>query len=106
LLSENRPVQLEELHSFWAKVLGIHGPQWMIVMALQRLDQGEGASVQAIAGMLQVNPTFVISQSQFLESKGLVGRTASGEDAAAVMLSLTEEARRHLAELASLQQNS
>jgi DNA-binding MarR family transcriptional regulator len=99
-------VQLEELRSSWAKVLGIHGPQWMIVMALQRLDQGEGASVQAVADMLQTNPTFVTSQSRFLEDKGLIRRKASGEDAGAVMLSLTEEAHRHLAELASLQQKS
>ena len=99
-------MQLEELHSFWAKVLGIHGPQWMIVMALQRLDQGDGASGLAVADMLQMNPTFVTSQSQFLESKGLVRRTASGDDAGTMMLSLTEEARRHLAELASQQPKS
>ena len=99
-------MQLEELRSFWTKVLGIHGPQWMIMMALQRLDQGEGASAQAIADMLQVNQTFVTSQSRFLEDKGLVRRKAAGGDAGAMMLSLTEEARRHLAELASLQQRS
>jgi DNA-binding MarR family transcriptional regulator len=96
-------VQLEQLRSFWAKVLGVPGPQWMIVMALQRLDRGEGAGVEAIADLLQVNPTFVTSQSGFLENKGLIQR-AKGENGAATTLSLTDDARRHLAELALLQQ--
>jgi MarR family transcriptional regulator, organic hydroperoxide resistance regulator len=77
----------------------------MIVMALQRLDRGEGASMQAIADMLQMNSIFVTSQSRFLGDKGLIRRNAAGEDPEAIMLSLTSEARRHLAELASLQQN-
>lgn len=98
-------MQLEELRSFWAKVLGVHGPQWMIVMALYRLDQGEG-DVQAIADLLQMSPTFVTSHANFLEDKGLVRRTVAGEDGAAMMLSLTVKARQHLAELASLQQKS
>ena len=99
-------MQLEDLQNFWAKVLGIHGPQWMIVMALQRLDRGEGTSALAVADMLQMNPTFVTSQSQFLESKGLVRRTAFGDEAGTMMLSLTEQAHEHLAELASQQSKS
>jgi MarR family transcriptional regulator, organic hydroperoxide resistance regulator len=95
-------VQLEELRSFWTKAVGIHGPQWMIVMALQRLDLGEGARVKAIADMLQVNPTFVTSHTRFLENKGLVRAAAAGEDSTTMTLSLTDQARRHLAELASL----
>jgi len=77
-------MRLEEVRNFWTKVLGIHGPQWMSVMALQRLDQeeldqgeldqGEGATVQAIADLLQVNLT---PQSSLLENKGFIRRKAS-----------------------------
>ena len=95
-------MRLEEVRDFWTKVLGIHGSQWMIVMALQALDQGEGASVQAIADLLQVNPSFVASHFRLLESKGLVRSKAARENSAAMTLSLTDEAQRHLAELASL----
>ncbi|HLG85019.1 MAG TPA: hypothetical protein VKY22_28780 [Bradyrhizobium sp.] len=73
-------------------------------MALQRLDQGAGAHVQAIADMLDTNPTFVTTHARFQESKGLIRETLAGEDATAIVLSLTEQARRHLAELASLQE--
>ena len=96
-------MQLEQLRSFWAKVLGASGPQWMIVMALQRLDQGQGATVEAVEELLQANPGFVTSQAGLLESKGLIQKTAAGDDGAAIMLSLTDRARRLLAEPASLQ---
>jgi MarR family transcriptional regulator, organic hydroperoxide resistance regulator len=92
-------VQLEEIHNLWTKVLGIHGPQWMIVMALYHLDQGEGAPVQAIADLLHANPSFVTSQMRFLENKGLIRRKAA-ENPEAVTLELTEKASRRLAELA------
>ena len=69
-------MNLEEVRNYWAKVLGIRGPQWMIIVALQELDHGGGAQVMAVATMLQVNPTFVMTQSRLLERKGFVRRTA------------------------------
>ena len=97
-------MRLEELRSYWAKVLSAPGPHWMIVMALQRLDQGEGASAQAIAEMLDTNPSFVVSHSRLLENKGLVRLTRTGEDSAAIVLALTNQARQHLAEISSRHQ--
>jgi hypothetical protein len=36
-------VHLQEIRYFWAKTLGISGPQWMILMALADLDRsGKG----------------------------------------------------------------
>jgi MarR family transcriptional regulator, organic hydroperoxide resistance regulator len=91
--------RLETVRDFWTRVLGIRGPQWMIMVALQRLDQGQGACGQAIAEMLCVNQSFVTTQARFLEKKGLVRRKALGEGDGAVMLWLTEKARQHLAEI-------
>jgi MarR family transcriptional regulator, organic hydroperoxide resistance regulator len=66
---------LQEVRYFWARTLGISGPQWMILMALVDLDKGEGASVRAVAKVLNVDSSFVTTQSKILEKKGLV-RTA------------------------------
>ncbi|MBV8747742.1 MAG: MarR family transcriptional regulator, partial [Xanthobacteraceae bacterium] len=63
-------VHLEELRYFWAKALGISGPQWMIVMALYDLDQGGGVAVNAVAKKLHVDSSFVTTQSKLLEKKG------------------------------------
>ncbi len=45
-------VHLQELRYFWAKALGISGPQWMILMALADLDQGDGVPVKVVSKML------------------------------------------------------
>jgi DNA-binding MarR family transcriptional regulator len=91
-------MNLEEVRNYWAKVLGIRGPQWMIIVALQELDHGEGAPVMAVATMLHVNPTFVMTQSRLLERKGFVRRTAVSDDSGTVSLSLTDKAYRALGE--------
>jgi MarR family transcriptional regulator, organic hydroperoxide resistance regulator len=89
-------MKLEEVRNYWAKVLGIRGPQWMIIVALQELDHGEGAPVLTVATMLHVNPTFVMTQSRLLERKGFVRRIAVSDDSGTVSLSLTDKAYTHL----------
>ena len=74
-------VHLQELRSFWAKALGISAPQWMILMALADLDQGEGVPVKVVSKMLHVDPSFVTTQSKMLEKKGFMRRKTSEEDA-------------------------
>jgi MarR family transcriptional regulator, organic hydroperoxide resistance regulator len=96
---------LEELRYFWAKTLGISGPQWMIVVALADHDQGDGVPVNAVSKLLHVDPSFVTTQSKLLEKKGFVRRKTSSEDARIVQMSLTDKTRKHLANLASQQES-
>jgi DNA-binding MarR family transcriptional regulator len=98
--------RIETVRSFWRKALGTAGPHWMIMTALQRLDQGQGASGQVIADVLSANLTFVTSQSRVLERKGLVRREVVGEGSGATMLWLTEKARLLLAELSAREQET
>jgi MarR family transcriptional regulator, organic hydroperoxide resistance regulator len=97
-------VYLQELRYFWAKALGISGPQWMILMALAELDQGEGVPVKVVSKMLHVDPSFVTTQSKLLEKKGFMRRKTSTEDARIVQMSLTDKAYKHIANLASQQE--
>ena len=97
-------VYLEELRHFWAKTLGISGPQWMIVMALADLDEGDGVPVNAVSKMLHVDPSFVTTQSKLLEKKGLVRRKTSTADARIVNMSLSDKTYKHLASLAAQQE--
>src|SRR3954464_11747300 len=46
-------VHLEELRYFWAKTLGISGPQWMILMALSDMDRGDGVPVNVVSKRLR-----------------------------------------------------
>ena len=97
-------VHLQELRHFWAKILGISGPQWMILMALADLDKGEGVSVKVVSKMLHVDSSFVTTQSKMLEKKGFMRRKTSGDDARIVQMSLTDKSYKHMANLASQQE--
>jgi DNA-binding MarR family transcriptional regulator len=97
-------VYLQELRYFWAKALGISGPQWMILMALADLDLGEGVPVKVVSKMLHVDPSFVTTQSKMLEKKGFMRRKTSEDDARVVQMSLTDKTYKQLANLTSQQQ--
>jgi DNA-binding MarR family transcriptional regulator len=97
-------VHLEELQQFWAKVLGISGPQWMILMARSDLDKDDGVPVNVVSKLLHVDPSFVTTQSKLLEKKGFLRRKASTIDARIVQMSLTDKTRKHLAGLAAQQE--
>jgi DNA-binding MarR family transcriptional regulator len=97
-------VHLEELRYFWAKALGISGPQWMILMALHDLDQDQGVPVNAVSKKLHVDSSFVTTQSKLLEKKGFLRRKTSAEDARIVQMSLTDKTYKHLAGLAAQQE--
>src|SRR5215467_5352902 len=98
-------VHLEELRQFWAKALGISGPQWMILMALADLDKEDGVPVNVVSKMLHVDPSFVTTQSKLLEKGGFLRRKASASDARVVQMSLTDKTHRHLAGLAQQQKS-
>jgi MarR family transcriptional regulator, organic hydroperoxide resistance regulator len=97
-------VHLEELRYFWAKTLGVSGPQWMILMALADLDHGDGVPVNVVSKKLHVDSSFVTTQSKLLEKKGFLRRKTSAEDARVVQMSLTDRTYKHLANLASQQE--
>ena len=94
-------VYLEELRQFWARAIGISGPQWMILMAISDLDKDDGVPVNVVSKMLHVDPSFVTTQSKLLEKKGLLRRRPSPTDARVVLLSLTDKTYKHLANLAA-----
>jgi MarR family transcriptional regulator, organic hydroperoxide resistance regulator len=96
-------VHLQELRYFWAKTLGISGPQWMILVALADLDKGDGVPVNVVSKMLHVDPSFVTTQSKMLEKKGFMRRKASDEDARVVRMSLTDKSYKHMSNLAAQQ---
>jgi len=96
-------IYLEELSYFWAKTLGITGSQWRIISILAEIDEGKGVPVNVVSKMLQVDSSFVTTQSKLLEKNGLMFRKASREDGRVVNLSLTDTAWAHLASLGSRQ---
>jgi MarR family transcriptional regulator, organic hydroperoxide resistance regulator len=96
-------VHLNDIRQFWAKALGISGPQWMILMAVADLDRGKGIPVKDVSTLLHVGQPFVTTQSKLLEKAGLVRRIASKDDGRVVLMSLSEKASRQIRDLSSRQ---
>jgi DNA-binding MarR family transcriptional regulator len=97
-------VHLDEIRDFWAKTLGISGPQWMILMALADLDRGQGVPVKDVSTMLHVDPSFVTTQSKILEKNGFTRRIASKDDARVVLMSLSDKASKQISNLSARQE--
>ncbi|WP_338691486.1 MarR family transcriptional regulator [Bradyrhizobium sp. 26S5] len=95
-------IRLEELRSIWAKMIGITGPQWMIMTVLANAeDRHIGLPVGAVSRALRVDQSFVVTQSKLLEKKNLLRRKSSTADARVVNLSLTDHANKQMAKLSS-----
>jgi DNA-binding MarR family transcriptional regulator len=94
-------IHMDGIRYFWAKELGISGPQWMILMAVTDLDRGKGVPVKEVSGMLHVDPSFVTTQSKMLEKNGFMRRIPSSDDARVVLMSLSDKASKKIASLSS-----
>lgn len=91
--------QLEEIHKSWAEMMGITEPQWLILMAIDELDQGRGVSGVAVANKLRIHPAFVTNQTKRLENMELLTRVISSDDARFLQISLTQKARAEIMNL-------
>jgi len=94
---------LEEVRQVWAQILGVSGPQWLILMAISDLDRDGGVSVKDVSAKLHVDPSFVTTQSKSIERLGFIRRLTSAEDARVVLMSLTNKASKAIANLAARQ---
>ncbi|WGD51153.1 MarR family transcriptional regulator [Bradyrhizobium sp. CB1650] len=93
--------QLEQIHKNWAELLGLTEPQWLILMAIDELDQGRGVSGIAVASKLRIHPAFVTNQTKKLETMEFLAREPSPDDARFVQMSLTEKARAQISKLST-----
>jgi MarR family transcriptional regulator, organic hydroperoxide resistance regulator len=96
---------MEDIRYFWAGVLQITGPQWLIIMAVHDLDRGNGVPVREVSAKLHVDPSFVTTQTKALEKSGFMRRKPSSEDARVVLLSLTDKTYKGLANLSTRQES-
>jgi MarR family transcriptional regulator, organic hydroperoxide resistance regulator len=95
--------RLEDLRHCWATTLGVSGPQWLILMAVDDRQGESGIPVKDVAAKLEVDPSFVTVQSKNLEKTGFLSRSTSREDSRVILLSLTALARKEIAKLKSRQ---
>lgn len=93
--------QLEAIHKSWAQMLGITEPQWLILMAVDELDDGRGVSGIGVANKLRIHPAFVTNQTKKLEQMEFLARVPSQDDARYLQMSLTQKARVEITNLST-----
>lgn len=94
---------LDDFRHAQAKALGISGPQLMILMAVTDLERKKGVPVKVVAKLMNVDPSFVATQSKVLENKGFLRRKSCTMDARVMHLSLSGKATKSLANIAEQQ---
>jgi DNA-binding MarR family transcriptional regulator len=92
-------IYLDEIRSFFAKRLGITGPQVAILMTIKGLNTDGGVSVRHVARALHVDPSFITTQTKLLEKRELIRRQTDENDARVVKLSLSDKAIKQIADL-------
>jgi DNA-binding MarR family transcriptional regulator len=92
---------LEDIRRSWAKLFGVSGSQWLIMMAIKDLDDGGGVSVGNVSAKIHAVSTFVTTQTKILEKLGLVIRVPSTVDARVVLMSLSPTARLQITDLSA-----
>lgn len=97
-------VCLEDFLHVRAEALGISGTQLAILMAMMDLDKDGGAPAGVVAKLIKVDPSFITLHSKALEKVGFVRRKPGIWDARVVQLSLTDKARKRLANIAAQQE--
>ncbi|WP_245286155.1 MarR family transcriptional regulator [Bradyrhizobium sp. WSM1417] len=75
-----------------------------ILMAVMDLDKDGGAPAGVVAKLIKVDPSFITLHSKALEKVGFVRRKTGIRDARVVQLSLTNKARKRLANIAAQQE--
>jgi DNA-binding MarR family transcriptional regulator len=87
---------LQEMRRRWAAIIGVTGPQWLILMAINDLDNGDGVPVGEVSAKIHAVSTFVTTQTKLLEKRGLLERIPSTADARVVLMSLSDRAKREI----------
>lgn len=90
---------LEDMRRGWAKLFGVSGPQWLILMAIDDLDKGNGVPVGEVSAKIHAASTFVTTQTKLLEKRGFLTRVSCTNDARVVLMSLSDHARTEIGKM-------
>lgn len=95
---------LDECRTQFGAQLNITGTQYEVLVRLQRLQGGDGASVGEIARSLNKTGSLITIEANALNLKGLVQKSSDPTDGRRVLLQLTSKGENALNDLLPYQQ--
>jgi DNA-binding MarR family transcriptional regulator len=95
--------RLQAVRDGYARLIGISGPQYTILISIARLSKAQDVSVTTVADHLHLSGSAVTNEVTKLVRMGLVEKTEDPTDRRRVVLSITEEGRLRFRLLAPVQ---
>jgi MarR family transcriptional regulator, organic hydroperoxide resistance regulator len=92
-------VRMETVREHLARRLGVSGPQYSILMAVARLQNGHGVRVGTIAKALHVTSAFIATETGRLARLGLLSKSPNPKDRRGILLALTPRGHAGLVKL-------
>ncbi|MFS8036880.1 MarR family winged helix-turn-helix transcriptional regulator [Xanthobacter sp. AM11] len=95
---------IQEVRNRLGALIGLSGTQYTILTSLARLNaRAQELGVNTLAEHLHLSGAFVTIEVNKLVAAGLVTKTTNPDDRRRVVLAVTEEAERRLAEMTRVQ---
>lgn len=95
--------RIEAIRDGYARLIGISGVQYTILIAVNHLQFDENVSVTRVAEHLHLSGAFITNETNKLARLGLLAKEPDPEDGRRLILRTTEEAQRRLGRLAEVQ---
>lgn len=95
--------RIEAIRDGYARLIGISGVQYTILIAVNHLQFDENVSVTRVAEHLHLSGAFITNETNKLARLGLLEKQQDPEDGRRLILRTTDEAQRRLARLAEVQ---
>ena len=95
--------RLQAIRDGFAKLIGISGVQYTILISVYHLQVEENVSVGRVAEHLHLSGAFITNETNKLVRKGLLEKRQDPEDGRRMILNTTAEAQRRLTRLAPTQ---
>lgn len=76
--------------------IGVTAPQYVMLSVVEWANGGKGVKIREVANILQVDASFVSTQSKILQQLGMIQRRSSKDDSRIILLSLTPTGRQQM----------
>jgi len=95
--------RLQAIRDGYARLIGVSGPQYTILISITRLSKAGDVSVTTVADHLHLSGSAVTNEITKLVRMGLVEKTADPVDRRRVILRITDAGRARFDRLAPIQ---
>ena len=95
--------RLQAVRDGFARLIDLTGTQYTILISIYHLEFEQRVGITTVAEHLHLSGTFVTTETNKLEARGLVTKTRDADDRRRINLRTTEEARARLSRLAAVQ---